>query len=137
MKFQESDDPKDLLLKKTAKHKQELEEEVKSLSEGTEKLITNAVVIGGTLLVTYFLVRQFTKSKTKKRAKKVKIVKDADANVDADASVSDSSPGIVSQIGSALAAQATVFLLDLAKDKLSAYLQARGEKETEPSNERS
>ena len=130
MEFQESDDIKDLLLKKTAKHKQELEEEVKSLSESTEKIITNAVVIGGTLLVTYFLVRQFTKSKHKKRAKKVKIVKDADANVEAGASVPDSSPGIVSQIGSALAAQATVFLLDLAKDKLSSYLETRAEKET-------
>lgn len=130
MEFQESDDPKELLLKKTAKHKQELEEEVKSLSESTEKIITNAVVIGGTLLVTYFLVRQFTKSKRKKRARKLKIVKETDANVEAGASVPDSSPGIVSQIGSALAAQATVFLLDLAKDKLSDYLQARGEKET-------
>ena len=86
-------------------------------------------MIGGTLHVTYFLVRQFTKSKHKKRAKKLKI-KDADANVEAGASVPDSSPGIVSQIGSALAAQATVFLLDLAKDKLSSYLETRAEKET-------
>ena len=93
-------------------------------------LVPDAVVIGGTLLVTYFLVRQFTKSKNKKRAKKLKIVKDTDANVEAGASILDSSPGIVSQIGSALAAQATVFLLDLAKDKLSSYLETRGEKET-------
>lgn len=137
MELLESDDSKSLLLKKSAMHKQELEDEVKSLSESTEKFITNALVIGGTLAVTYFLVRQFTKSKHKKKVKALKVVKDADVNVEAGASLTESSPGIVSQIGSALAAQATVFLLDLAKDKLSAYLQARGDKEAESSNERS
>jgi hypothetical protein len=48
---------------------------------------------------------------------------------------SDSS--IVSQIGSAIAAQATVFLLDLAKDKLSAFLQTHFDKEAATTNERS
>jgi hypothetical protein len=46
------------------------------------------------------------------------------------------SPGIVSQIGSALAAQATVFLLDLAKDKLSEFVKTHFEKKVETTNER-
>jgi hypothetical protein len=47
----------------------------------------------------------------------------------------DSEPGVVSKIGSALAAQATVFLLNLAKDKLATYLQSQFTKEAEPKNE--
>ena len=49
----------------------------------------------------------------------------------------ETEPGIVSAIGSALATQATMFLLNLAKDKISAYLQTQFDKEAEPANERS
>ncbi len=62
MALLESNDPKLVLLKKSAQHKKDLENEVKVLSESTEKIITNALIIGGTLAVTYFLVRQFTRT---------------------------------------------------------------------------
>lgn len=139
MELLESSDAKSLLMQKSAKHKKDLEEEIKLLSENTERIITNALIIGGTLAVTYFLVRQFSKSKSKSksRAKKIKAVKENDLKGDSSLEHDNSTPGIVSQIGSALAAQATVFLLDLAKDKLSAYLQANLDKEAQPSNERS
>jgi hypothetical protein len=38
----------------------------------------------------------------------------------------------MSQVGSALAAQATVFLLDLAKDKLADFLKPHFDKKEEP-----
>lgn len=138
MELLESSDAKSLLMQKSAKHKKDLEEEIKLLSENTERIITNALIIGGTLAVTYFLVRQFSKakSKSKSKAKKIKAVKENDSKGEFSED-DNSTPGIVSQIGSALAAQATVFLLDLAKDKLSAYLQANLDKEAQPSNERS
>lgn len=136
MEFQESDDAKSSLLKKTAQYKKDLEEDVKMLSESTEKIITNALIIAGTLAVTYFVVSQFSKSKRKKKAKRLPVPKSAEVDVEAASAIPDS-PGLVSQIGSALAAQASVFLLDLAKDKLSAYLQARSEKEAKSSDERS
>ena len=56
---------KSLLLKKSAKHKKGLEDEVKLLSENAEKIVTNALIIGGTLALTYLLISQFSKSKSK------------------------------------------------------------------------
>ena len=138
MELLDTNDAKSSLLRKTAKHKKDLEDEVKLLSENTEKIITNTLVIAGTLAATYFIVRQFSKKKRKAKAKKIKLVKMSKAPVEAAASEEDDAePGIVSTIGSALAAQATMFLLNLAKDKLSAYLQTQFDKEAEPTNERS
>jgi len=135
MELLESTDDKSLLQKKTERHKQKLQEEFKSISENTEKIITNALVIGGTLAVTYVIARQFFKSKSKRKApKKIKPAK-AEEEKSEVAVETSSEPSILSQIGSALAAQATVFLLDLAKDKLSAYLQTNIEKEAAPKNE--
>ncbi len=142
MELLESDDAKNLLLRKSAMHKRELEDDVKLLSHNTEKFITNALVIGGTLAVTYFLVRKLSKSKSRSKSKdrpKVKKIKLVDERTDDQelAAVETSEPTIMSQIGSALAAQATVFLLDLAKDKLSAFLQTHLDKESVTPNERS
>src|SRR5690349_13108503 len=130
MELLESNDPKSELLKKSARHRQELEDEVKSISERTEKIITNALVIGGALALTYVVVRQFSgsKKKSKGKAKKLKVVRESsNEEVDAEDDV-DSSPGIVSQIGAALASQATVFLLNLAKEKLAEYLESKTDK---------
>jgi hypothetical protein len=132
MELLETDDPKNLLIRKSEKHKKVLEDEVKLLSENTQKIVTNALVIGGTLALTYLLIRQFSKSKAKKKkAKKIHVIKASEPQVETAAADDDSEPGIVSQIGSALAAQATVFLLGLAKDKLSAFLQTHFDKEAD------
>ena len=56
MELLETNDPKSLLLKKSAKHKKVLEDEVKLLSENAEKIVTNALIIGGTLALTYLLI---------------------------------------------------------------------------------
>ncbi|MBA4054677.1 MAG: hypothetical protein C0490_08205, partial [Marivirga sp.] len=69
MELLESNDPKMELLKKSAKHRQELEDEVRMISERTEKIITNALIIGGTLAAAYFIVRQFSGSTPKKKTK--------------------------------------------------------------------
>jgi len=45
MHLTESNDPKEELRKKSERHRQELEEEVKLISERTEKIITNALII--------------------------------------------------------------------------------------------
>jgi len=140
MELLETDDAKSSLLKKSAQFKKGLENEVKSLTDNTEKLVKNALIIGGTLAVTYIIIRQFTKtkkSKGKTKTKKIKFIQDSDAKLQTASNDDDSEPGIVSQIGSALAAQATVFLLNLAKEKLSAYLQSQFAKEADTSNERS
>ncbi len=135
----QSNDSKMELLKKSEKHRQELEDEVNLISERTEKIITNALIIGGTLAATYILVRQFSSSKKRKKKKpqRLKVVKRKVSTDDPETDFEEpSAPGIVSQIGTALASQAAIFLLGIAKEKLSEFLQAQFEQTVE-SNERS
>lgn len=135
MELSDTEDARSILLKKQEIHKQELEADVKMLSENTEKLAKKALIIGGTLVVSFIIVRQLTKSRSKKKAKVILKEQPATETYVATATQAPR-PGIVSQIGSALAAQATVFLLDLAKEKLAAYLQSRPETEAAKANER-
>src|SRR5262245_39534615 len=131
MELLESNDLKSELLKKSAKHRQGLEDEVKTISDKTEKILTNALIIGGALALTYFTVRQLSGSKKKKKAKaqKLKIVQQGREDAtDQDAVEEYEAPGIVSQIGTAIASQAAVFLLNLAKEKLSEYLENQSQK---------
>lgn len=131
MELLETNDPvKSQLLQKSALHRQELEQDVKLISERTQKAVTNALIIGGALAVTYFMVRQFSGSK-KKRKSKTSRIKFVNANAEpGDTGVQSVSaaPGVVAQIGTAIASQASVFLLSLAKEKLSEYLQSQLEK---------
>jgi hypothetical protein len=130
MELFESNDPKMQLLRKSALHREALEEDAKMISAKTEKILINALVIGGALAATYFLVKQFSGGKSKnKRTKKIKVVA-AQPSSDEIVTVAESTtPGVIAQIGTALASQATVFLLDLAKEKLSAYLESQMKKE--------
>lgn len=126
MELLEPNDPKVELLNKSAKYRQELKEELKEISDRTERIITDALIIGGTFAIAYFVVRQFTASKRrKKKSQRLRVV-----NAQADGSeVNDekesAGPGVMAQIGSALATQAAVFLLDIAKQKLSEYIEEK------------
>jgi hypothetical protein len=131
MHLRESKDPKEELLKKSAKHRQDLEEEVRLISERTEKVVTNALIIGGTLAAAYFLMRQFSGSPSKKKkavVPKIKLVEAKEETGETEVIEEPSAPGIVTQIGTALASQATVFLLSIAKEKLMEYLQSQFDK---------
>ena len=136
MELLETNDMKSELLKKSAKHREQIEDEVKLISERTQKAVTNALIIGGSLAATYFLVRALAGgSKKKKSKRKVKIVHAAAAAperlVEAEVVAEPSTPGIVSQIGTVLASQAVTLLLNIAKDKLAEYLQEKAEEKTE------
>jgi hypothetical protein len=136
MELLETNDMKSELLKKSAKHREQIEDEVKLISERTQKAVTNALIIGGSLAATYFLVRALAGgSKKKKSKRKVKIVHAAAAAperlVEAEVVAEPSTPGIVSQIGTVLASQAVTLLLNIAKEKLAEYLQEKAEEKTE------
>lgn len=98
------------------------------ISANTEKIITNALIIGGSLAASYYLVSQLTGGKKKKRrpkAKRVKVVQaEAPEVVEIERAEVASDPGILGQVGAALASQASLFLLNLAKEKLMEYLQS-------------
>lgn len=132
-----TDDIKTDLLRRSAKHREDLENEVRLLSARTERILTNALIIGGTLAASYFIVRQFTggSRKSRKANRKRVTVLPAAASRDTVQEVDDS-PGILSQIGTALASQATVFLLGLAKEKLAEYLEGTPNKQANNNDER-
>ena len=127
----ETDNPeKGQLLKRSAHHRELLEEEVKLITERSEKIITNALIIGGALALTYFLVRSVSGSdkKEKHRPRKIKLVETKDGDTVPDEDYAPQQAGIVSQMGAVLMAQATGFLLSIAREKLLEFLQSQGVK---------
>jgi hypothetical protein len=138
MDFETDDPEKGQLLQKSAQHRTILEEEVKLISERTEKIITSALVVGGALALTYFLVSRLSESreKPKSKARKIKLVQSTDESDTAvETTHEPQEAGIVSQIGAALMAQATTFLLSVAKEKLSEFLEAQAVKKGQNNNE--
>ncbi len=131
MELLETQDPeKKRLIETSDRHKHELEKEVKSISDKTERVVKNALIIGGTLALTYLLVTQLSSSGKRKKTK----AKPSEETDEADSSSEEaralySSPSFVSQIGERLATQATALLLGIAKDKLGEYLSNRKQKD--------
>lgn len=127
--MQQTDDPvKSQLLRKASQQRDELEGELKELSDRTEKILTNALIIGGALALTYVLVRQFGGTK-KKKSKAKKAATKPETGVESEPDDESPVTHVISQIGTALLSQATVFLLNMAKEKLTDYLQAQAQKD--------
>lgn len=128
MEILEKQDPeKRRLMDEAKKHKDNLKSEVRLVSEQTEKVITNALIIGGALTLTYLLISGLSGSKSKKKkAKTIKLVAQPKSEASNEAvEESDGGDSILSQIGNKIASEATVFLLNIAKEKLNEYLQSR------------
>ena len=111
------DNEKQRLVEKSERHKVGLQNELNELSAKTDTLLTNALIIGGSLALTYFVVSQLTAG-TKKRKKAKHAVAD-------DAELVDEEPTLIAQMGSKFIDKASLFLLDIAKEKLSEYLQSK------------
>ena len=131
MELLESDDPKSQLIKRSQKHRDALKAEADLLGSRTEKAVTNALIVGGALAVTYILVKQFSRSSKKRKSKgrKIKIITaPAVANGSTQPEYVQEAyetPGVMAQVGTAVASQAVAFLLALAKEKLSEYLESQ------------
>jgi hypothetical protein len=126
MELLETQDPdKKRLIEESDRHKYELQKEVKAISDKTEKVVKNALIIGGALAITYLIVSQLGSSKKKKSKKaKSKIAEESNESLE-DIEPSYSPPSFLSQLGDRVVSQATVVLLDIAKDKLAEYLNNR------------
>ena len=140
MELLESQDPrKKKLIETSDRYKHELEREVKAMTEKTQRTMKNALIIGGSLVLTYFLVSQLSSSSSKKKKKKkTKVVQpvvngDEEEEEDDDEPASFGMPSIISQVGTQVLSQASFVLLELAKEKLAEYLQSRNKKEDENS----
>jgi ADP-ribosylglycohydrolase len=135
MELLETQDPeKKKLIEASDRHKHELEKEVKAMADKTERTLKNALIIGGALALTYLVVSQLSGSKGKKR-KKAKAIhngkEEAPATEQEEPIETNSPPSFLSQLGERVATQATVMLLDIAKEKLADYLSKRKQHETE------
>lgn len=138
MVLESDNSDKGKLLQKSALHRELLEEEVKQISERSEKIITNAIVIAGALALTYFLVSSFSGSSGKKKPKtrNIKLVEGKQAgDVEVETASVHETSGIVSQIGAVIAAQATGLLLSIAREKLVEFLQSHYGVKKENTNE--
>lgn len=128
MELLESQDPeKRKLIEATDRHKRELQKEIKSISERSESVMKNALIIGGALAITYLLVSQLGSSK--KKSKKIRARKEEEDEVGEAEVLTYAAPSLISQIGERIVSQATVVLLDIAKEKLAEYLSNRQSKD--------
>jgi len=128
MELLETQDPEKKRLIETAdRHKKEIQQEVKAMSDKTEQVVKNALIIGGTLAVTYLLVSQLGSIKKKRNKARAK-TNIQNSEPDHEPVQTYSPPSLFSQIGDRLVSQATLMLLDIAKDKLSDYLSNRKQK---------
>jgi len=126
MELLETQDPeKKKLIETSERHKRELQKEVSAISKKTEKALKNGLIIGGSLVLTYILISQFRSSKKKRKKRKEKIVKNDLEEDDEVVETSSGMPSFLATIGENLASQATLILLDFAKDKLAEYLNKR------------
>jgi hypothetical protein len=116
------------LLETSERHKRELEKEVKDMSDKTEKVLKNALIIGGALAVTYLLVSKLGSGKKKKKSKAKIQLQAAPAPIDQMVEEEEETPSAFSAIGAKIADTATVMLLDIAKEALSEFLKTRQQK---------
>ena len=125
----ETDNPeKGQLLQRSERHRQLLEDEVKQITERSEKMVTNALIIGGALVLTYFLVSSFSGgSGKKKKHTRSRNEKKAQSGEKTDTGEDDQpqEAGMMSQVGAMLVSQATGLLLSIAREKLVEYLQSQ------------
>jgi len=126
MESRETKDPdKRRLIETSERHKQELEKEVRSLSDKTEKMLINGLIIGGSLAVTYFIISQWGGSKSKKKKTKAREKAAGESTTESESDNAVAAPSLFSQIGNKVINQASLILLDIAKEMLVEYLESR------------
>ncbi len=108
------------LVETSERHKLELTNELNGIGIRTDKFLTNALIIGGSLAFTYLLVSQLTGEGKKSKKSKAQKVQSEDGF-----EIEEEEPTLFSKLGAKLVDQATLVLLDMAKEKLSEYIQSK------------
>ena len=123
MELLETQNPeKKRLIETSDRHKRELEKEVKSIRNKGERILTNALIVGGTLAIGYVVISQLVAARKKKKAKGNISEGTEPKQAEEEASIV---PSFLSQLGTKVINQATLILLDIAKDQLMQYLESR------------
>ncbi len=128
MELLETQDPdKKRLIETSDRHKRAMEKEIGDLTEKTDRMLKNALIIGGSLVVTYFVISALSQ-KRKKKKKKIANAEAAKTGEGMDPVVDDEvddGPSVLGQVGTQLLNQASLVILDIARQKLSEYLATR------------
>ena len=129
MEILETQDPeKRKLLETSDRHRKEIEKDVSELTQQTERVLKNALIIGGALALTYVVVSQLSSGKSKKKKVKVKpkvVATEVQEEEEDDDTVAGIENNLLTQIGTKLVNTATLVLLDMAKAKLAEFLQSQ------------
>jgi hypothetical protein len=137
MEILERQDPeKKKLMDEVSYHKRQLESGAKEVSRQTEKLLANAVIIGATVTLSYLLYRNLAGgSKKSKKSEAASLIGEAPTEVSTPVSTEQQpsrTSKILSDIGNRIAEEATLFLLNMAKEKLIAYLESKKKADIQP-----
>ena len=129
MELLETQDPeKKRLIETSDRHKRAMEKELQDLTQKTDKALKNALIIGGSLALTFLVITALSKRRKKKKKKRAAIAA-AQAGLstgEAEAvEEEDDGPSVLGQVGTQLLNQASVILLDIARQKLKEYLASR------------
>lgn len=126
MELLETQDPdKKKLIETSDRHKRAMEKELSDLTQKTDRVLKNALIIGGSLALTFLVISALSK-KRKKKKKKLALEASAQAGLTPDApEEEEDGPSILSTVGTQLLNQASVILLDLARQKLKEYMATR------------
>jgi hypothetical protein len=128
MELLETQDPeRTRLLETSDRHKKAMEKELTDLTKKTDKMLRNALIIGGSLAVTFLVISALsTKRKKKKKKQAIAAAVKAGEPMDAiDTGEEDDSPSVLGQVSKQIINAASVVLLDMARQKLSEYLATR------------
>lgn len=123
MELLETQDPeKKKLIESSDRHKRALEKELSEMTQKTDRMLTNALIIGGSLALTYFVISSLSRKRRKKKNKIVTAAapKEGDLTV---ATTEDDSPSVLGEVGDKIMNQISFLVLDIAKDKLMEYLK--------------
>lgn len=115
-----SDPEKKRLTEEVARRKAELDKATGFLPGRTDKVIRNALIIGGALAASYLVFRAVSKYR-----KKNKSVSDDPLKPAPIPSASSGASDFLAQIGNRVAQEATLFLLRLAKEKLTEWIESK------------
>ncbi len=129
MELLETQDPeKKKLIETSDRHKRAMEKELQDLTQKTDRALKNALIIGGSLALTFLVVSALSRRRKKKK-KKLAAVAALEAGINTEngevAEEEDDGPSILGQVGTQLLNQASVILLDIARQKLKEYLATR------------
>lgn len=130
MELLESDDLKSHLMRKASRHKEDLENEARFISEKTQGILMNALVIGGSLALAYLLVRRVTSSDSSNRKTKI-IAKPSSAALETENYIVQSvetegtgTESFLEKLGTRFVNQASEMLLTIAREKLVELLDS-------------